>query len=930
MCLRFSFLLILCIGLTNPLTSQEELGHSYYEKAGYYSGLGKIDSAIYMYELAAKTFLEIDNRCFALQSRSRQAGLQQSNGQLEAMLRTIEIIRQINVEGQETPDCIPDKEINYLLSLYHYDIAQYDSSIQYLEKFIDFPDLSYHDKSIGYHDIGLAYQAMGEYKRAFDYYTYSLNEKMKGKNPTSNGPLYNSLAVVSYRDGKFDRASKFYKKSLTEYTRVFSQNHPRVATVYNNVAHCKMALAQYDSSLFYHKKALKIRLDQLPANHLHTISSYNGMGLVNLQLEDYSEANAHFDKAIALLSSYEDNRYDRFMFTVLINRSVNNQKELAFDTAVLYLEKAEVLIEQATEQGRLNILDALTLEKEMIKCLRNWYAFSAKEDIISQTMTRFDKFDTLVNYQLNTIKPYDYQLDYLSRLNEVYEISVPLAAEAITLGLAEVDLLYQRMEWTKSNLLRTKILRDQSISFSNVSDSLLQKENTMRKEIATLEDVGEDLGEEDQGRLFQLKRSYSDILNSIEEESAALYNLKFNNSVPSLTDVKGYFKNNNQSLLEFFWLEDKLYSVVINRDKTRHQVVSLPENFEELLLEFRTALTMAESVSTFEKFSSLATQLYHILIAPVEELLKEDLIIIPHGNLNHIPFEVLIRSKSENGNFKTADYLLKWHNISYANSASLWAFDSQMDGQEDTKGVLAIAPIFKGVIDANTRRSGGLKWNLTEVEKIENHFKDVMILRENANESTFRKFAESPFQIIHFATHGLLNDNDPMGSKLLLSDETDSIYDNSLSVSELYGLKFSADLVVLSACDSGFGELLNGEGSINLERGFFYAGARSVISSLWPINDFSTSEIMNSLYANLKAGMTKDKGLKEAKLQYLANADEVMAHPYFWAAFTAKGNMSPISVKGLKDWHLLFAILAAILGLLVLLKIRKQKTLISN
>ncbi|MCF6359049.1 MAG: CHAT domain-containing protein, partial [Draconibacterium sp.] len=127
----------------------------------------------------------------------------------------------------------------------------------------------------------------------------------------------------------------------------------------------------------------------------------------------------------------------------------------------------------------------------------------------------------------------------------------------------------------------------------------------------------------------------------------------------------------------------------------------------------------------------------------------------------------------------------------------------------------------------------------------------------------------------------------PMFNKLLFSDE-------ELSSAEIYLIKNKANLVVLSACNTGSGQLKKGEGIMSLARGFFYAGCPSIIMSLWEVEDQSGTQIMGSFYKNLKKGKTKDESLRQAKLEYLEGANSRRAHPHYWLGYVCIGDNSPL------------------------------------
>ena len=145
------------------------------------------------------------------------------------------------------------------------------------------------------------------------------------------------------------------------------------------------------------------------------------------------------------------------------------------------------------------------------------------------------------------------------------------------------------------------------------------------------------------------------------------------------------------------------------------------------------------------------------------------------------------------------------------------------------------------------------------------------------------------FRYIHFATHGFLDELHPGRSGILLSRAPDSKEDGILQTSEIMRLKLNADIVTLSACSTGLGKFVNGEGVLGLTRAFFYAGARNVAVSLWNVNDSATAALMKSFYLNLRRGLPKREALREAKLSLLRSSQPSWRHPYFWAAFVLEG-----------------------------------------
>jgi CHAT domain-containing protein len=156
-----------------------------------------------------------------------------------------------------------------------------------------------------------------------------------------------------------------------------------------------------------------------------------------------------------------------------------------------------------------------------------------------------------------------------------------------------------------------------------------------------------------------------------------------------------------------------------------------------------------------------------------------------------------------------------------------------------------------------------------------------VVLRKHASESLIKKTA-SVFRYIHFASHGQFKPDAPMQSRLLLAADNDN--DGSLTVSEIYDLKLNADMVVLSACQTALGDVKNGDDVVGLNRGFLYAGAKSIVGSLWAVPDNPTKDLMIGLYTNLKS-----LGLREAMQKAQLSALKKYKHPFNWAAFQLTG-----------------------------------------
>jgi CHAT domain-containing protein len=212
-----------------------------------------------------------------------------------------------------------------------------------------------------------------------------------------------------------------------------------------------------------------------------------------------------------------------------------------------------------------------------------------------------------------------------------------------------------------------------------------------------------------------------------------------------------------------------------------------------------------------------------------------------------------------------------------------------------------------------------------EVLQIEKEYGGKVFLDSAATLQNFLQYSPE-YNVLHISTHGILNDEKPLESKLVFYKKNDST-ESDLYIHDLFTMKLNANLVVLSACNTGFGKVADGEGIISLSGAFLYTGVSSLISTLWSVNDRSTAAIMRSFYSSVFNKEDKPEALRMAQLNYLSTADNLLAHPYYWAGFIAIGNDQPLHVSNVST---IVAILLTLSGIVILIlffvKHRRSKT----
>jgi len=303
----------------------------------------------------------------------------------------------------------------------------------------------------------------------------------------------------------------------------------------------------------------------------------------------------------------------------------------------------------------------------------------------------------------------------------------------------------------------------------------------------------------------------------------------------------------------------------------------------------------------FITFTAASHSLYNNLIDPVIELIRgRRLVIVPDGLLSYVPFELLLSSPpgQPDSDYRTLPYLIRKFTISYAYSATLW----QQSLNKITKGkekMLAIAPRYEyAELPLNNSYSSRqyyrdklmpLPGAREEAITVAGLMNGRVLLDDEATEYNFKRYA-GDYRMLHLAMHTLIDDDNPMFSKLIFSENGDNEEDGLLNTYEIYNMALNASLAVLSSCRSGYGTLRHGEGVMSLARGFLYAGVPSIVMTNWEIEDKSGAEIMTGFYGYILRGYRKDEALRLARLDFIDNVDMLRAHPYFWGAYVCIGN----------------------------------------
>jgi CHAT domain-containing protein len=391
-------------------------------------------------------------------------------------------------------------------------------------------------------------------------------------------------------------------------------------------------------------------------------------------------------------------------------------------------------------------------------------------------------------------------------------------------------------------------------------------------------------------------------------------------------------------LVEFLLGEKRSLVWVISRDRLSVGILPARQQIEKQIAAYRAVLSDRASMLTLQASQAEILRrggvLYSTLFGPIANAIPAGsaLIIVPDGVLDYLPFETLVtgRKHSPSGEDQPA-FLLEKFPVVYEPSATALAELTTLNAQPARWDMALLAfgdpilasgpmdpdnsmhrvetrsaesqpaadldrPPLETAYDSFAERGFSLSrlpFTRQEVLGIGSLFpasQRRVYLGSRATEEAMNKENLGQYRYIHFASHGFIDERMPELSGILFSSDPASHRDGVLDAGQIMRLRLNADMVTLSACSTGLGKLVDGEGMLGLTRAFFYAGARNVTVSLWNVNDAATATLMKSFYIHLKQGMSKSEALREAKLDLLKGRNSERRSSYFWGAFILVGS----------------------------------------
>ncbi|MBK3518394.1 CHAT domain-containing protein [Carboxylicivirga marina] len=428
-------------------------------------------------------------------------------------------------------------------------------------------------------------------------------------------------------------------------------------------------------------------------------------------------------------------------------------------------------------------------------------------------------------------------------------------------------------------------------------------------------------------KMSQNMAKIDSVNRAIEREFPSYQEEKARAPFLSIKEIQNRLSD-EQVIVDYYQTEEEIFRFTISKQDTRCDIIPTNTNFKNNLQlvvdEISTPFVGQYSMEHMQRFAHASHSLYLLLLKDIELYISDkELIIVPHSELSYLPFEVLLTEDcaDKKPKFSAYPWLIKSQVVSYSYNTAL--LNQSSNNTIEFNNILAFAPEYYGSsgtqsIDLNNSRYldsllAPLTGAQNEISAIDKLFRTSKYKGKEANKDNFIASMQNN-DILHLAMHSVNDEALPFNSQLIFASKDSS--SGSFKAGEIYNYNIKSPLAVLSSCSTGRGQKQKGEGLLSIARAFTYSGVESQVMTLWPVNDLSGANIVNRFYQHLKEEIPKNIALQQSKLNYLATADGVKSHPYYWANYVLAGNTSPVKQqmpKGIFVYLLAFAILSVIL-----------------
>ena len=757
-------------------------------------------------------------------------------------------------------------------------------------------------KAATLNNIGLAYQSLGETSLAISTYQEALKLYQELSDRAGEATTFNNLGEVYRGLGELDQALDYLNQALT-ISRQISDRAGEAKTL-SNLAGIQLAEEKYQEALSNYQKALAIskETEDLPTQ----TTLLSNIGLSYHEQGEYQTALGYYIQALPLGQEIGDRNVEA---TILNNFGFAYSALGELDDALDYYQQSLTLAEKIGDRDSIvNVKGNIAIVYE-------------QQGDLEAALSEVEEAIALIEDLRTDISPGDLRASYFSTVQGYYQLRTELLMQ-----LGQSEAAFENSEAARARQLiellseaGVDLTADVSLELNNTLQELEQSlKDIEAKRIALQNSSQNDLQSDDSNALAALETASDQVLQEMEQTLSEIrvqsptYAALKQPSPLSLSEIQQRVLDEETVLLQYAVGSENSYLWIVS--PTQFQAYKLPsiEEIEPVAQRFISAI---RTDTRTRQVSQLGKELTDLILPELPVWAEgKRLVISADGILNQVAFAALPAATD-----RGYTPLLVEHEIVSQPSISAVALHRQQlaDRAEQERAIAILAdPVYRAddqrvtgsssvprsnvVLDSLSQNLRDLDLsNISRLPYTRNEAEQIEAIAADLKTTTARDFEAnyswvtapevSKHSILHLATHGFVNSTNPHLSGLVLGlvEPDGSPRDNGfLRLHDIFNLDLNAELVVLSACQTGLGENLSGEGIIGLSRGFMYAGAERVMVSLWNVSDESTAQLMGKFYRELiNENQSPSQALRAAqKAQW-----EIGERPNRWAAFTLQG-----------------------------------------
>jgi CHAT domain-containing protein/tetratricopeptide (TPR) repeat protein len=783
-------------------------------------------------------------------------------------------------------------------------------------------------------EIGSVQMNLGQFEQARVSLEEALQVAGMAKNPIvlAAAPYY--LGRLHRIQGEFDRAIERFQQALVASQDPAAQGSPgntllAMGTTYFYSGDSDLALAKYQAALAVGREARK---PEITATALASIGRVlQSQGRIEQALESYRRASETYgtggkdsDRALVLyyigMAQVAWGRPGAALGpleqALALYRRTGQQPRQAqalLEIATAYRDRGDLTAAE-TRFGQVRAL-AEGLQGADLKslCLYRWAGLDRRRGDLPAAAGRLREALALIEDARRRVSSQELRTTFFASKRQYYDLYIELLMEldAREPGRRYAESAFEASESARSRVLLELIASGPSQILSHVSPELRRRVGEIRALIQGLTSLLEgaadpvqihDLSE----KRLALERQEDELTGEILGQDPRYAQIRTPKVLGS-EEIRGLL-DDDTALLEYHLGDERSFLFVLTRESLHSCRLPSAQSLASSVRRLRSSISEPGPLRR-QLYADQASQLYREILGCAGPILqaKHHLIVVPEGPLASLPFEALLTARPDSTQpIQRYPFLLLSHSVSYVPSASVLAALQTKRTSVRSAGTAArpflayAAPLYGSVSGPRAVRSAGapaatalpaLPYSAGEVEEIARELprRSRLYLGAEASEENVK---QNPLLgnagMVHFAVHGTLDEEHPERSGLELAQSPLSQEDGVLRVPEIFGLQMDAELVTLSACETGRGKDIRGEGILGLTRAFLYAGAHSLAVSLWSVSDRSTRDLMVDFYRRL-GSVGKVEALRQSKLRMIRESPR-RAHPYHWASFILVGD----------------------------------------